>query len=288
MIPPSRRIDVGPGDAGLYIHVPFCFTRCGYCDFNAHAGLDHLKGPFVGALLAEIDLMESSWRGVRFVSVFLGGGTPTTLARAAIAAILERIRERFDLAADAEVSCEANPDTVDEASLAALREAVEHARPIRYLESSKTDKEPLARRLLAESPVDEGLICAFKTLEPNMSFEYHRSPDLRQRGLQRRRRTCLHIYKYYRHPIFGFVATRLQTWFPFHMQIWLNGREWLAHQLTSRGHTDFRRHDKCFTWLGHPALAQRLVDRQLTTAWPRALIRARSATSRAGHLAPRR
>lgn len=161
--------------------------------------------------------------------------------------------------------------TSERVKAAALREAVEHDRPIRYLESSQTDKEPLARRLLAESPVEHGLICVLKTLEPGMSFEYHRSPDRRERGLQRRRRTCLHIYKYYRHPVFGFVGTRLQTWFPFNIQIWLNGREWLAHQLTRRGHTDFRRHDKCFTWLGHPALAQRLMDRQLTTAWPRAL-----------------
>ncbi len=153
----------------------------------------------------------------------------------------------------------------------ALREAVEHDRPIRYLESSKTDKEKLARRLLAEHPLTEGLICAFKTVEPCMSFEYHRSPDPHERGLRRRPRTCLHIYKYYQHRVFGFLGTRLQTWFPFDIQIWLNGREWLAHQLQRRGRTDFRRHDKCFTWLGDPALAQRLMDQQLATAWPHAL-----------------
>ena len=153
----------------------------------------------------------------------------------------------------------------------ALREAVEHDRPVRYLESSTTDKEKLARRLLAEHPLEEGLICALKTVEPCMSFEYHRSPDPRERGLRLRRRTCLHIYKYYRHRVFGFLGTRLQTWFPFNIQIWLNGREWLAHQLQRRGHTDFRRQDKCFTWLGDPKLAQRLMNQQLATAWPRAL-----------------
>ena len=153
----------------------------------------------------------------------------------------------------------------------ALREALEHDRPVRYLESSTTDKEQLARCLLAEHPLDEGLICAFKTVEPCMSFEYHRSPDPRARGLRLRRRTCLHIYKYYRHRVFGFLGTRLQTWFPFNIQIWLNGREWLAHQLQRRGHTDFRRQDKCFTWLGDSKLAQRLMNQQLATAWPRAL-----------------
>jgi hypothetical protein len=153
----------------------------------------------------------------------------------------------------------------------ALREAVEHERPIRYLESSTIDKEKLARQLLAEHPVEEGLICAFKTLEPCRSFEYHRSPDRHARGLRLRRRTCLHLYQYYRHPRFGFLGTRLQTWFPFNIQITLNGREWLAQQFHRRGYTDFQRHGKAFTRLGDPALAQRLMDQHLTVAWPRAL-----------------
>ena len=161
--------------------------------------------------------------------------------------------------------------TSERVKAAALGEAVEHDRPIRYLESSTTDKEKLARRLLAEYPVDDGLICAFKTVEPCMSFEYHRSPDPRERGLRLRPRKCLHIYKYYRHRVFGVLHARLQTWFPFAVQICLNGREWLAQQLQRKGRTDFRRWDKCFTWLGDPALAQRLMHQQLALAWPRAL-----------------
>jgi hypothetical protein len=161
--------------------------------------------------------------------------------------------------------------TSERVKAAALREAVAHDRPIRYLESSTIDQEKLARRLLAEHPVPEGLVCAFKTLEPCMSFEYHRSPDPRARGLRLRPRKCLHVYQYYRHRVFGFLGARLQTWFPFNIQIWLNGREWLAHHRERRGQTDFRRYDKCFTHLGSPALAQRLMDQQLATAWPRAL-----------------
>jgi len=107
--------------AGLYVHVPFCLTRCGYCDFNAHAGLEHLKSPFVEALMREADLASPGWDGVPFVSVFLGGGTPTTLAPETIGAILAHLRERFAIADGAEVTCEANPDTVDEAYLVALR-----------------------------------------------------------------------------------------------------------------------------------------------------------------------
>jgi putative oxygen-independent coproporphyrinogen III oxidase len=107
--------------AGLYVHVPFCLTRCGYCDFNAHAGLDHLKPSYVDALKREADRVAPDWRGVRFVSVFLGGGTPTTLDPERIAGLLDHLRARFDVAVDAEVTCEANPDTVDERSLASLR-----------------------------------------------------------------------------------------------------------------------------------------------------------------------
>ena len=109
--------------AGLYVHVPFCLTRCGYCDFNAYAGLDHLAGRYVRALRREADLTAGEWRGVPFVSVFLGGGTPTTLDAAQLASLLAHLRGAFDVAHDAEVTIEANPDTVDEAKLAALLDA---------------------------------------------------------------------------------------------------------------------------------------------------------------------
>jgi hypothetical protein len=154
---------------------------------------------------------------------------------------------------------------------AALAEAERGERPVRYLESNATSKEDLARTLLAEHPLDKpGLVCAFKAVEPCMSFEYHRSPDPRERGLKLRARKCLHLYKYFVHPTFGFINARLQTWFPFNVQICLNGREWLARQLQRR-HSDFKRADNCFTWLANPALAQRLMDEQLETDWPAAL-----------------
>jgi len=162
----------------------------------------------------------------------------------------------------------ATSESVREAS---LREAVEQQRPVRYLQWSGTDKEALAHRLLQEHPIERGLVCAFRTVESCMSFEYHRSADPSERGLRLRPRKCLHIYKYYLHPVFGFLGTRLQTWFPFNVQIWLNGREWLARQLERKGRTDFVRHDNCFTSLGDPALAQRLMDQQLTISWKRAL-----------------
>jgi putative oxygen-independent coproporphyrinogen III oxidase len=109
--------------AGLYVHVPFCLTRCGYCDFNAYAGLGHLASRYVDSLEAEAGLWAEQWRGERLGSVFLGGGTPTTLDQADLARLLAALRGSFDVEPGAEVTIEANPDTVDAAKLAALRDA---------------------------------------------------------------------------------------------------------------------------------------------------------------------
>jgi len=109
--------------AGLYVHVPFCLTRCGYCDFNAYAGLDGLKPRYLRALLGEADLVAPAWAGDSFASVFLGGGTPTTMEVADLKALLARLRDRFAIDDRAEVTIEANPDTIDRAKLESLLDA---------------------------------------------------------------------------------------------------------------------------------------------------------------------
>ncbi|MEK7447106.1 MAG: hypothetical protein AABZ70_19840 [candidate division NC10 bacterium] len=161
--------------------------------------------------------------------------------------------------------------TTERLKQASLAEARKLDRPVRYLESPTIDKEDLARQLLVEHPIERGLICVLTALEPCMTFEYHRSQDRDERGLRLRPSKCLHLYKYFLHPRFGFMNARIQTWFPFNVQICLNGRVWLARQLERKGRSDFKRVDNCFTWLGDPLLAQRLMDEQLTTDWPRAL-----------------
>jgi putative oxygen-independent coproporphyrinogen III oxidase len=115
-------VEVG-APVGIYVHVPFCLTRCGYCDFNAYAGLDHLAPRYLRALVAEASLAAPSWDGSQVTSVFLGGGTPTMQTPADLRSLLAHLCEVFEVDADAEITTEANPDTVDEASLAALLEA---------------------------------------------------------------------------------------------------------------------------------------------------------------------
>ncbi len=99
--------------AGIYVHIPFCLTRCGYCDFNAYADLGHLSSRYVTALLREAELASPIWAGETIGSIFMGGGTPTTLEPADLKALLAHLRDRYSVQDDVEVSIEANPDTVD-------------------------------------------------------------------------------------------------------------------------------------------------------------------------------
>lgn len=110
---------------GMYVHVPYCSSRCGYCDFNTYTPqeIDVAASEYVSLALGEIDLASDIWSGRGIDTVFIGGGTPTLLDTREIASILSRIDDRFGLNPNAEITVEANPDSVDEASLAALRGA---------------------------------------------------------------------------------------------------------------------------------------------------------------------
>ena len=109
--------------AGLYLHIPFCLTRCGYCDFNTYAGLDELRLPYVDALPREAGLHATEWKDQEFVSMFFGGGTPTILPPRQMVRILDELGHIFHVSGDAEITIEANPDTVDVGYLTALRSA---------------------------------------------------------------------------------------------------------------------------------------------------------------------
>ncbi len=104
----------------LYIHVPFCAVRCAYCDFNTYAGLERLYETYTAALIGEIRRagVERGRPAVR--TIFIGGGTPTVLPPELLARVLDACREAFNVAADAEITSEANPGTVDQAHFAAL------------------------------------------------------------------------------------------------------------------------------------------------------------------------
>jgi putative oxygen-independent coproporphyrinogen III oxidase len=127
-LPPGARPAVGERGFGVYVHVPFCASRCGYCDFNTYtaAELGPLDFSYLDAVRAELALAArvlSEAPPSQVDTVFVGGGTPTLLQADDLARILDAIDATWGLAGGAEVTTEANPESVDPASLARLRGA---------------------------------------------------------------------------------------------------------------------------------------------------------------------
>ena len=106
----------------LYVHLPFCKHKCGYCDFNAYAGMDRLMPDYVDALERELAGAREQRDFGTLHTVYLGGGTPSLLPADLIARLLRFIRATFEIAPDAEVTLEANPASTDEPRLAAWLE----------------------------------------------------------------------------------------------------------------------------------------------------------------------
>jgi putative oxygen-independent coproporphyrinogen III oxidase len=129
-LPPSALGDLPGSPLGVYVHVPFCRVRCGYCDFNTYTASE--LGPEAGAgiatyadaALAELDLAQDvlGVAAPRVDTVFVGGGTPTLLPPGDLVRVLDGIRARWGLARDAEVTTEANPDSVGPDDLRRLAE----------------------------------------------------------------------------------------------------------------------------------------------------------------------
>ena len=107
--------------AGLYLHIPFCQKRCDYCDFYTMAGRGDLFAPYTAALLHALNTAPLP-RGSRVDTVYFGGGTPTMLGADRLCTVLEGIRQRYDLAPDAEITLEANPIAITPRMAATLRQ----------------------------------------------------------------------------------------------------------------------------------------------------------------------
>ena len=146
--------------------------------------------------------------------------------------------------------------------------ATKAGRPWRYLGSGRISKEQVVRQILEQDPVGHGLVAILRCVEPCQTYEIHgegKGAQTRIRPVLTRSK-CLHLYFYHQHPIFGLIHLRLQTWFPFQIEICLNGREWLARQMDRAG-LGYQRQDNYFAWLEDPRQAQRLMDRQVQCCW---------------------
>ncbi len=127
-LPASALVDAASRPLSAYVHVPFCASRCGYCDFNTYTAAElgaapgASRGDYLDAVARETALAASVLGDAArpLSTVFFGGGTPTLLGADELAGILHGLRDTFGLTADAEVTTEANPDSVTPESLAAL------------------------------------------------------------------------------------------------------------------------------------------------------------------------
>ncbi len=115
------RSSVSADGIGLYIHIPFCTAKCGYCDFNSYAGHDHLIPSYNDALLIEASLWKRTVGARPVETVFFGGGTPSLTPVEGMAQILGGVRGMMDIAPDAEISLEANPGSLSTEYLRGLR-----------------------------------------------------------------------------------------------------------------------------------------------------------------------
>ncbi len=112
----------GSRTVSLYIHIPFCRSRCSYCVFNTYVGLEHLITRYVAALCNEITLLGKYSQHPIVHTVYFGGGTPSVLSPPQVARILRSIADSFSLSDEAEISLEANPSGVDVLYFRALRQ----------------------------------------------------------------------------------------------------------------------------------------------------------------------
>jgi len=151
-------------------------------------------------------------------------------------------------------------------------EAVAHAagRPVLYLRSPAVRKEDLAAEIRRKDGIDAGLIAVFSAVEPCRTWFLRGDRERQAVGLRLEWGKCIHLYFYLVHAQLGLIHLRLQTWFPFLVHVCVNGREWLARQLTQAG-LGFTRVDNCLPSIADVPAAQALLDEQVHTRWDRLL-----------------
>lgn len=134
------------------------------------------------------------------------------------------------------------------------------------ISSAAIRKEQMVRDIQEQQGITRGLIGVFSAMESCSSFKAKFCAQAGYPRLHKVWTKCKHLYFYYDHPQYGFMNIRLQTWFPYHVQICLNGREWLRRQLEDAD-VDFVSRRNKFFHIDDYALAQQLLDRQLDTRW---------------------
>jgi hypothetical protein len=153
-------------------------------------------------------------------------------------------------------------DTSEKVKAHAKKIADENGRPLLYQRKVVRQKDELARKIAKKDGITEGLICVMSTLELAQSF------SLRNGWIGPAPKKCLHFYFYLIHPELGFMHVRLQSWFPFQIQIYLNGHEWLARQLDKHG-IGYERYQNTFLRIDDLKTARKLCRKFPRRKWAR-------------------
>jgi len=140
-------------------------------------------------------------------------------------------------------------------------------RPNIYLPTAALNKEALIQELIAKDHLKEGPIALLSCVEPCLTFRVRSDHQTKMIHLVMESAKCTHLYHYYQHPEIGLMNIRVQTWFPFSVDVCLNGRQWLARQMDRAG-IGYQQRDNCFIWVEDGAAVQELLDEQLRTDWP--------------------
>jgi hypothetical protein len=180
-----------------------------------------------------------------------------------LAGMYSYLRSRHILLKDFKAYAQCQTAELIQASVA---QAEAKGRPTLYLPSARTNKEQVALDIAARDGIREGLICVLRTIEPCSTYELHRNRQAKTLELVQVPSKCLHLYHYWYDAHFGFMGARIQSWFPFAIQLWINGREWLAKRMDQQG-LKYRRHDNCFPWIADFPRVQELMDRLHETPW---------------------
>lgn len=152
----------------------------------------------------------------------------------------------------------------EEVIAAAKAVAAAHGRPYEYLAEACTrasgdSKQDKAVAIARRDGIQDGLICVFSTLEPCLTFQGRFSRTQGHPEIISRRRKCLHLYFYFIDTEFGLMHVRLQSWFPFQIQVYVNGREWLARILDRHG-IAYQRYENCFLAIDNLSAAQGFAE----------------------------
>jgi hypothetical protein len=160
-----------------------------------------------------------------------------------------------------------------EIDTAVMGRAKELGRPVVFLDSPRIYKEDVALDIARKDGIKAGLVCVLGAVETCMSFVLGKDPERKKLVLKPASRKCKHLYAYIIDETFGWMSIRMQTWFPFPVQVCINGREWLSLQMDKAG-IGYERRDNCFAYISDVDAAQKLMDRMQNLNWASELNRA--------------